>query len=620
MIGADLLRGEICIFSVWAPEKKRMVLHIVYPADQKINMVKDGFGYFSATVDGISNGCRYYFMPEGKKDYPDPASHFQPEGVHGPSQVIDHGSFVWSDDSWKGIPLKDSIIYEIHVGTYSKEGTFEAIIQSLDEFSDLGINVLELMPVAQFPGGRNWGYDGVFPYAVQNTYGGPEGLKRLVDACHSKGIAVLLDVVYNHLGPEGNHFNKFGPYFSGKYHVPWGDAINLDDEWSDGVRDYFSDNPGHWSINYHIDGVRVDAIHSIFDSGAMHFWELTKNKVTQIELRTGRRFYMIAESDLNDPKVIKSTETGGYGFDAQWLDDFHHALYVMLDKEGKNRYGDFVKVEQLVKAYNDGFVHSGEFVPFRKKKYGASSMGIDGSKFVVFNQNHDQIGNRVDGKRLSSLVSFDHLKIASAAIFLSPYIPMIFMGEEYGEDNPFYYFVSHTDKSLVQAVREGRKKEFENYRWLTEPPDPQDILTFENSKIDTNKRNGGKHNILLEWNKTLISLRKTESSLQNTSKNSISAIPNKEYGFLIYRKSENEQDHLLCFFNLDESKITFHIPSFSAKWLKILDSKDNKWNEIKNLTDDQVSPNEINAGQSLNIFGYSIVVYSNKDQTQLFKS
>jgi maltooligosyltrehalose trehalohydrolase len=323
---------------------------------------------------------------------------------------------------------------------------------------------------------------------------------------------------------------------------------------------------------------------------------------------------------LNDPKVIKSTETGGYGFDAQWLDDFHHALYVMLDKEGKNRYGDFVKVEQLVKAYKDGFVHSGEFVPFRKKKYGASSMGIDGSKFVVFNQNHDQIGNRVDGKRLSSLVSFDHLKIASAAIFLSPYIPMIFMGEEYGEDNPFYYFVSHTDKSLVQAVREGRKKEFENYRWLTEPPDPQDILTFENSKIDTNKRNGGKHNILLEWNKTLISLRKTESSLQNTSKNSISAIPNKEYGFLIYRKSENEQDHLLCFFNLDESKITFHIPSFSAKWLKILDSKDNKWNEIKNLTDDQVSPNEINAGQSLNIFGYSIVVYSNKDQTQLFKS
>ena len=612
-IGAKLLKGDRCIFTVWAPERKRMILHIVYPTDQRIIMKKDSFGYFSATVDGISNGCRYYYNPDGKKDYPDPASHYQPEGVHGPSEVIDHTGFTWSDASWKGIPLKDSIIYEIHVGAYSREGTFEAVIPTLNEISELGINVLELMPVSQFPGNRNWGYDGVFPYAVQNTYGGTEGLKKLVDACHSCGIAVLLDVVYNHLGPEGNHFNKFGPYFTGKYHVPWGDAINFDDEWSDGVRDYFSDNPGHWLTNYHIDGVRVDAIHTIYDSGAVHFWELTKNKVNQLELETGKRFYMVAESDLNDPKVVRPAEAGGYGFDAQWLDDFHHALYVMLDKEGKNRYEDFGKVEQLAKAYTDGFVYSGEFVTFRKKKYGASSMGIDGTKFVVFNQNHDQIGNRVDGKRLSSLVSFDHLKIAAAAIFLSPYIPMLFMGEEYGEDNPFFYFVSHSDEALVQAVRNGRKKEFENYRWLTEPPDPQEVSTFENSKIDTTKRNIVKHRILLEWNKALISLRKTDSALQNTSKNFIRVIPNKESGFMVHRKSENEQNHLLCFFNLDEGKITFHIPSFSAKWIKILDSKENKWNEFNKLTDDQASTSEINEGQSLNILGYSVVVYASKE-------
>ncbi len=614
-IGAEVLKKDRCIFSVWAPEKNSMILHLVYPTDQKIAMNKDSLGYFSTIVDGISDGCRYYYKPEGKKDYPDPASQFQPEGVHGPSQVVDHSNFMWTDISWRGIPLKDSIIYEIHIGTFSNEGTFEAIIPYLNELRDLGINALQIMPVSQFPGSRNWGYDGVFPYSVQNTYGGPEGLKKLVNACHSSGMAVFIDVVYNHLGPEGNNLNKFGPYFTSKYKVPWGDAINFDDAWSDGVREYFSDNPIHWATNYHIDGLRVDAIHAIYDFGAIHFWELTRKKVKEIEMKTGRRFFMIAESDLNNPAVVKSTETGGYGFDAQWLDDFHHSLYVILDKEGKNRYEDFGKVEQLAKAYTDGFVHSGEYVRFRKKKYGASSVGIDGSKFVVFNQNHDQIGNRVDGNRLSSLVSFDHLKVAAAAILLSPYIPMLFMGEEYGEDNPFYYFVSHSDENLIKAVTEGRKKEFEAYKWQSEPPDPQNESTFIKSKPDIRKKESGRYRILFEWNRKLISIRKTDPALQNTNKNYVRVILNKDNSFLLHRESKDERSHLLCFFNLSENNTTFYLPAFSDIWIRILDSRENKWNDVRKSSG--VSPMEINAGDSLNISGLSVVVYTNKNEKNL---
>lgn len=348
--GAQLLTDNRCSFSVWAPEKESMILHIVSPKEQKLKMLKDELGYFRVVVEGISAGCKYFFMPNGQKDFPDPSSHFQPDGVHGPSQVINHSDFKWSDSGWKGISFNKLILYEIHVGTFSQHGTFEAIIPFLGEISDSGINAIEIMPVSQFPGKRNWGYDGVYPYSVQNSYGGPDGLKKLVNACHLRGIAVFLDVVYNHLGPEGNYFGEFGPYFTEKYRVPWGAAINLDDTWCDGVRDYFSDNPCHWFENYHIDGLRADAIHMIYDTGAVHFWELTHQKIRQCEQRTGRKFYMIAESDYNSPRVIKHPGLGGYGFDGQWLDDFHHALYAILDEKGKSRYEDFGQMEQLAKA------------------------------------------------------------------------------------------------------------------------------------------------------------------------------------------------------------------------------------------------------------------------------
>jgi maltooligosyltrehalose trehalohydrolase len=606
--GIKITEDQRCIFSVWAPEKEEMILHIVHPFEQEVIMNKVDFGYFSTEVEKAGDGCRYYYRPDGKTDTPDPASHYQPEGVHGPSQVVDHGLFRWKDSKWTGIPLKDLIIYEVHIGTFTSEGTFEAVIRRLEEISETGMNAIELMPVSQFPGSRNWGYDGVFPFSVQNTYGGPEGLKKLVNECHRKGIAVILDIVYNHLGPEGNCFSMYGPYFTDKYKVPWGDAINLDEAWSDGVRDYYASNPGHWLENYHIDGVRVDAIHMNFDSSAEHFWQYTRKKIGESEDKTGRRFLMIAECDFNSPHVIKPPELGGYDFDAVWLDDFHHALYVLLDEKGKTRYEDFGTIEQLSKAYKEGFVHSGEYVKFRKKKHGASSAGISGDKFVVFNQNHDQIGNRVLGERLSTLVGFEQLKVASAAMLMSPYIPMFFMGEEYGDNSPFFYFVSHTDPELVRQVREGRKKEFEAYKWDVDPPDPQNESTFNRSKINWNKRFRGNHKILLEWNKALINLRKSEPALINTDKNGITVYITGKKTFTLLRRSKDEKEAIACFFNLSGKDSYFFMPSLEGSWTKLLNSADSRWTDVNEP--DSSTPAEQAQSDSLKAPAWSVLIYS----------
>ncbi len=606
--GAILTDEGSCRFTVWAPGKESMHLKIVHPFERVMPMQKDDSGYFTINVDGIDGKCRYFLRPDGEDDFPDPASNFQPEGVHGASQVVDHSAYKWNDEAWKGIALKDLILYELHVGTFSEEGTFDAVIRHLAEIYDSGINAIELMPVAQFPGGRNWGYDGVFPYSVQNTYGGPEGLKKLVDSAHQRGIAIYLDVVYNHIGPEGNYFQKFGPYFTGKYRVPWGDAVNFDDEWSDGVREYFTCNACHWFENYHIDGLRLDAIHTIYDSGAVHFWQKLEGSVREMEQLSGKRSYLIAESDLNDPKVVKRIESGGYGFDAQWLDDYHHALYVLLHPEGKERYADFGSLEQFAKALSAGFVHSGEFVGFRKKKYGASSAGIPGDRFIVFNQNHDQVGNRVLGERLSVLTGPGQLKMAAAALILSPYIPMIFMGEEYGDENPFFYFVSHSDPDLVKAVREGRKKEFEAFNWKVEPPDPQDFSTFNRSKIAWNKRYSGKHKTLLEWNRELINLRRTRPALKNMKKDGIFVyLSGKVLGFT--RTSERGKDHLLCILNFSGKESQFTAPELAYEWVRILDSSEPVW--IQKEEKGVPAPVRLKADEKLSISAWSVVVYEN---------
>jgi maltooligosyltrehalose trehalohydrolase len=598
---------DSCRFTVWAPEKNQMTLHIVDPFDKEFQMQKNERGYFSVEVQTKDKGLRYFFKPDGKKDFPDPASQFQPDGVHGPSQTIDHPAYEWDDSGWKGLPINEMIIYELHVGLFTPEGTFESIISRLNDLKNVGINTIELMPIAQFPGNRNWGYDGVFPYAVQNSYGGPTGLKKLVDACHQKGIAVLLDVVYNHLGPEGNYFSQFGPYFTNKYHTPWGEAINLDGEWSDGVREFFSDNVLYWFKYYHIDGLRCDAIHALFDNGAVHFWELTHQKRRQLENELDKSLYLIAESDLNSPKVVKSPEQGGYGFDAQWLDDFHHALYVLTHPDDKERYYDFGTIEQMVKAYNEGFIHSGEWVQFRKRKHGASSANIPGSRFVVFNQNHDQIGNRADGKRLNALVNLDRVKLASAATLLAPYIPMLFMGEEYGDEAPFFYFVDHSEEDLIRTVQEGRNKEFESFGFDDSVPDPQNENTFKQCKLRWEDRNKGHHKIILDWYKELIRLRNSLSPFKDLQKRNLQAKVIGEKAFVLFRHSPGGKETVICLFNFSDNDIVYELTA-QGGFAKNLDSKESQWKYDKIITD-KTHPNKIIEKDPIQLLPLSVVVY-----------
>jgi maltooligosyltrehalose trehalohydrolase len=593
-----------CTFCVWAPLQERMILHIVHPEERKIEMTKDKAGYFKVTTLNALPGCRYFFMPDQAVDYPDPASHYQPLGITGPSEVVDHTLFPWEDTPWHGLPFTDLILYELHVGTFTPEGTFEAIIGRLDDLLAIGINAIQLMPVSQFSGTRNWGYDGVFPYAVQHSYGGPEGLKKLVNACHQKGIAVLLDVVYNHFGPEGNVMKNFGPYFTDQYKTPWGEAINFDREYADGVRDFFLCNAVYWFEEYHLDGLRLDAIHAVYDTSAVPFWQLLTTTVNHCQQRLGRPLHLIAESDLNSPHVIHPAETGGLGFTAQWLDDFHHSLYVLLYEKGKILYEDYGRMEQLAKAYTDGFVLSGEYVAFRKRKFGASSAGIPGNRFVAFIDNHDQAGNRPMGERLSMLVDFRRLKLAAAALLLSPYIPLLFMGEEYGETNPFFFFSSFEDPQLVEAVRKGRKEQLQRYHYDEELSDPQDEATFQKSKLNWALRKEGVHRVLLAWYRRLIELRTTKEELKNFQKNDTHVYTIGQSGFVLHRQWEGGMQHTLVLFNLSEENLAYSLPPFSGTWNLILDSETYN-DEKKSLP--QVSAH---AGEQVTMVPLSVTVYS----------
>lgn len=579
-------------FCVWAPERKNVTLHLVHPKELLIDMQKSDDGYFDVVVPGLPPDARYYFQIE-KRDLADPASHHQREGVFGPSYVVDHQGFKWNDSQWQGIPFCDLVLYEVHVGTFTTEGTFDAMISRLDDLVETGINAIEIMPVSQFSGRKNWGYDGVFPYAVQNSYGGPEALKRLVDACHQKGIAVFLDVVYNHIGPEGSVLESFGPYFTNKYKIPWGDAINLDSAWCDGVREYFVGNAMYWFEHFHVDGLRLDAIHTMYDDNATTFWELLSDATKEMSTRAGRELYLIAESDLNNPKVIMPVEKGGYGFHAQWLDDFHHALYVLLDEQGKERYEDFGTLDQLAKAYNDGFVLSGEYVKFRKKKYGVSSAGISGDRFVSFIMNHDQIGNRPDGARLSKLLEFDQLKLAAAALLLAPYVPMLFMGEEYGEEAPFYYFVDHQDPELIKAVSEGRKNEFD---WASEDAtfrEAHEEETFADCVLRWESRSVGKHAVLHRWYQYILSLRKNCEALREFDKMYTSARVIDGSVLSIQRSNKSATERILAYLNFSQKTVRIEMPAGS--WEKILDSSDPQWSENQQGRTDEADNDALSA-------------------------
>jgi maltooligosyltrehalose trehalohydrolase len=589
-LGATLLGEGLCRFYVWAPFARHVDVRILSPRETVQPLERQTRGYHEAVLRGVQAGCLYMYRLDGEKERPDPASRHQPQGVHGPSGVIDSG-FPWGDDTWSGIPLKDYLIYELHVGAYTPEGNFEAIIPHLDELKGLGVTAIELMPVAQFPGSRNWGYDGVFPFAVQNSYGGPEALKRLVNACHLHGLAVVLDVVYNHLGPEGNYLWDFGPYFTDRYRTPWGSAINFDGPHSDDVRRFFVENALSWVREFHVDALRLDAIHAIVDFSAEPFLQELANAVHEDADALGRRIFLMPESALNDVRVIRSPELGGYGLDAQWNDDFHHALHTMVTGEQSGYYGDFGRMEHLAKAFREGYVYSGQYSVFRERKHGNSSRDIPAHCFIVFSQNHDQVGNRMLGERLSQLASFEALKLVAGCVILSPFIPLLFMGEEYGETAPFQYFISHSDKHLVEAVRRGRQEEFASFRWQGETPDPQDETTFLRAKLDHSLRTTGRHKVLYEFYMTLLRIRREVLPDGWLSKENLLVETFEEEKLLvILRPFETEAFSLVLHFGSERKQFSLSIPE--GVWEKRLDSAEERWKGPGSSVPDEIESRE----------------------------
>ncbi len=574
-LGATCLEGSRCQFRVWAPNASRVDLRFLTPKECLVPMEAKERGYYEAAVEGIEFGSLYVYRLDGEKNRPDPTSRFQPEGVHGPSRVIDP-DFGWEDQSWFGLPLRDYVIYELHVGTFTPEGTFAAVIPHLQELTDLGITAVELMPVAQFPGARNWGYDGVYPFAVQNSYGGPTGLKKLVDGCHRNGLAVILDVVYNHLGPEGNYLSDFGPYFTERYKSPWGPALNFDGPDSDEVRRFFFENALYWIREFHIDTLRLDAVHAILDHSPIAFLEQLAITVQEQAKKLNRPIYLIAESAANDARLIRSRDLGGYGLDAQWNDDFHHSLRVLLTGDKTGYYQDFGQLKHLAKAFREGFVYSGEYSPFRRRRHGSPSRDIPADRFVVFAQNHDQVGNRMLGERLSQTVSFEALKLAAGAVILSPFVPLIFMGEEYGETAPFQYFISHSDPALVEAVQLGRSEEFRGFQWKGEIPDPQDEETFLRAKLNHGLRHQGHHRVLLDLYRELIRLRKTIPVLVRLSKQSMEVAGYEKDKVLLVRRW-TEREEVVIVFNFGQKETLVSLPIPAGHWHKLLDSADERW-------------------------------------------
>jgi maltooligosyltrehalose trehalohydrolase len=524
--------------------------------------------------------------------------------VHEPSEAIDLNDFEWTDNDWKNIPLNEMIQYELHTGTFTPEGTFAGIHTKLDYLKELGVNTIEILPVSQFSGERNWGYDGVYPFAVQNSYGGAKELMALVNESHKKGIAVIMDVVYNHFGPEGNYVGNFGHYFSGKYSTPWGDPVNFDGAYSDGVRNYIIQNALMWCRDFHIDGLRLDAVHSIFDFGAKHIMQELAENLNQLSEQTGRRHYLIAESHLNDVRYISPIEKGGYGLDAQWSDDFHHAVHTLTTGEQNGYYMDFGKPEQLSKAIKDAFVYDGQYSEFRKKTYGNSTRNNPGEQFVIFNQNHDQVGNRLHGDRLISLTGFETAKVIAGAMFVAPNVPMLFMGEEYGERNPFYYFVSHLDEKLNRLVREGRKQEFKDfYDDNVETQNPDDPETFEASKLSWNIENDAQKSAMFRFYQKLIQLRKEHPALKETDKDNLKISEEGKFFTLERWQGENK---VVVFLNFEKEERTGKIPEhINGSLKKILDSTDFKKEEVAESAKVEVSAND-----EISIQKKSIVIFS----------
>jgi maltooligosyltrehalose trehalohydrolase len=563
------------VLRVWAPEAGSMQLKLT-ATGLTFELNPQDYGYWELEIKEISGGDRYWLVIDGRQ-LPDPAAVSQPDGVYGPSQAMTL-QLDWEEAGWNNLPLKDYIFYELHTGTFSARGDFEGIAQRLDHLIDLGITAIEIMPVASFPGERNWGYDGVFPFAVQNSYGGAQALLELVSLCHRKGLAVVLDVVYNHLGPEGNCLPEFGPYFTDKYRTPWGNAVNFDDRGAHGVREYFIENVLMWFRDFHVDALRLDAVHAIKDFSATHILQEIRRRVDLLSEQTGKTFYLIAECDLNDPRYITELSRNGLGMDSQWIDEFHHALRVSAGEPRKGYYSDFNGVEHLGKSYQDGYVYTGMYSAERDNFFGRSPRGHAAHQFVVFSQNHDQVGNRMLGERSSTLVSFEMQKLMAAAVLNSPFLPMLFMGEEWGETNPFQYFIDHSDKELVDLVRKGRKDEFKALHAQGEAPDPKDERSFLNSKLNWDLLNKDKNAVLYGYYKELISLRKQTPLLTSPELDSTKVQVFRHQNCLTVRRgAAGRNELLLCLMNFSDTVQCLRVPTEAVNLIKVVDSADPRW-------------------------------------------
>jgi len=519
----------------------------------------DQRGCWRTSVEEAGPGSYYGFvLDDDPRAYPDPRSQWQPNGVHDLSCVYNHSAFQWHDSRWQAPPLASAIIYEMHVGTFTLEGTFDSAVEKLDFLHALGITHIEIMPVAAYPGDRGWGYDGVHLFAVTENYGGPDGLKRFVDACHVRGLAVILDVVYNHFGPVGNYTGKFAPYVTDRHCTPWGAAVNFEDQGSDEVRRFFCDNALMWMRDFHVDGLRLDAVHEFVDRSAVHFLEQLSAEVEVLAATLGGRLILIAESDLNDPKIVRPREAGGYGVDAQWSDDFHHALFTVLhvEEEARGYYDDFGTMEKLAKSLTDIFVYDGEYSIYRLRKHGRSIEGLSAHHFIGFIQNHDQVGNRATGERIEHLIGVRRAKAAIGLVLTAPFIPMLFQGEEFAASTPFQYFADHEDPEMAKLVSEGRKREFAAFGFAErDVPDPEARETFTRSKLNWDEPEHGKHKDMLEWVHSLIRLRRSTPALNDGDKSRTKVRWSEENRWLVM-----DRGNMQVILNIGSNEAEFDMP------------------------------------------------------------
>jgi maltooligosyltrehalose trehalohydrolase len=522
-------------FRVWAPSASQAEVEI---CGQPSPLRPEPGGWWSAEVADAQADTRYAFRLDGGDLLADPRSARQPGGPDGPSQLYDQSAFCWADASWRGRPLSGGVIYELHIGTFTAAGTFDAAAERLDYLVSLGIDFVELMPVAAFPGERGWGYDGISLWAVHEPYGGPDGLKRFVSACHERGLAVLLDVVYNHVG-IGNRLADFGPYFTDAHLTPWGPAVNLDQPGSDEVRAFVVGNALMWLRDYHLDGLRLDAVHALEDHRAVHLLEELSARTGELAASTGRELVLIAESDANDPRLVTRPAAGGYGLTAQWSDDFHHAVHAAVTGERQGYYCDFGSMAALAKTLTSVFFHDGSWSEFRGRSHGRPARGIEADRFIGFLQDHDQIGNRATGDRISMSVSADLLRVAAGLVLTGPFTPMLFMGEEWGARTPWQYFTDHQDAALGRRVAQGRRAEFAAHGWAAEDvPDPQDRATFERSRLDWSEASAPEHRAMLAWYRELIALRRSRPELADPALDQLRVDYDEAARWLVLRRGQ----------------------------------------------------------------------------------